>query len=89
MAHKGVLLVAVGLRYKGYCSNVGRSFIVDPSEVILCSRVLSRQTLTLSLGTRVDLQFATYAPEELVVETERRYNCTGSIPGSLVICQGK
>ena len=36
MAHKGVLLVAVGLRYKGYCANVGRSFIVDPSKVVLC-----------------------------------------------------
>jgi nucleosome binding factor SPN SPT16 subunit len=33
MAHKGVLLVSVGIRYKGYCSNVGRTFIVDPSKV--------------------------------------------------------
>ena len=34
MAHKGVLLVAVGMRYKAYCSNVGRTFIVDPSKVV-------------------------------------------------------
>lgn len=34
MAHKGVLLVALGMRYKGYCANLGRSFIVDPSKVI-------------------------------------------------------
>jgi nucleosome binding factor SPN SPT16 subunit len=33
MAHKGVFLVAVGIRYKGYCSNAGRTFIVDPSKV--------------------------------------------------------
>ena len=33
MAHKGVLLVSLGLRYKGYCANLGRSFIVDPSKV--------------------------------------------------------
>lgn len=33
MAHKGVLLVALGMRYKGYCANLGRSFIVDPSKV--------------------------------------------------------
>ncbi|KAF8228962.1 FACT complex subunit SPT16 [Tricholoma matsutake] len=30
IAHKGVFLVAFGLRYKSYCANVGRSFIVDP-----------------------------------------------------------
>ncbi|KAF9001953.1 FACT complex subunit SPT16 [Cyathus striatus] len=31
VAHKGVLLVAFGLRYKSYCTNVGRTFIVDPN----------------------------------------------------------
>ncbi|KAK2467068.1 hypothetical protein APHAL10511_001326 [Amanita phalloides] len=30
IAHKGVLLVAFGLRYKSYSANVGRTFIVDP-----------------------------------------------------------
>jgi nucleosome binding factor SPN SPT16 subunit len=33
MAHQGVLLVSVGMRYKGYCANLGRSFIVDPTKV--------------------------------------------------------
>ena len=33
IAHKGVFLIAVGLRYKGYCANLGRSIIVDPSKV--------------------------------------------------------
>ncbi|KAI0048191.1 FACT complex subunit SPT16 [Auriscalpium vulgare] len=32
MAHKGVFLVSVGMRYKGYCANVGRTFIVDPDK---------------------------------------------------------
>ncbi|CAL1704256.1 unnamed protein product [Somion occarium] len=32
MAHKGVFLLALGMRYKGYCANLGRSFIVDPSK---------------------------------------------------------
>ncbi|KAG8217204.1 FACT complex subunit SPT16 [Butyriboletus roseoflavus] len=32
IAHKGVFLIAVGLRYKGYCANLGRSIIVDPSK---------------------------------------------------------
>ena len=33
IAHKGVLLVAFGLRYKSYSANVGRTFIVDPTPV--------------------------------------------------------
>jgi nucleosome binding factor SPN SPT16 subunit len=33
IAHKGVLLVSVGLRYKSYCTSVGRTFIVDPKPV--------------------------------------------------------
>ncbi|KAI0807182.1 FACT complex subunit SPT16 [Fomes fomentarius] len=32
ISHKGVLLVSVGMRYKSYCANLGRSFIVDPSK---------------------------------------------------------
>ncbi|PIL23839.1 hypothetical protein GSI_13590 [Ganoderma sinense ZZ0214-1] len=32
ISHKGVLLMAIGMRYKGYCANLGRSFIVDPSK---------------------------------------------------------
>ncbi|KAH7910168.1 FACT complex subunit SPT16 [Hygrophoropsis aurantiaca] len=32
IAHKGVFLIAVGMRYKGYCANLGRSIIVDPSK---------------------------------------------------------
>ncbi|KAF7311639.1 FACT complex subunit SPT16 [Mycena kentingensis (nom. inval.)] len=31
IAHSGVLLVAFGIRYKSYCTNVGRTFIVDPA----------------------------------------------------------
>ena len=33
IAHKGVLLVSFGLRYKSYSTNVGRTFIVDPNPV--------------------------------------------------------
>jgi nucleosome binding factor SPN SPT16 subunit len=33
IAHKGVLLVAVGMRHNGYCCNVGRTFIIDPTKV--------------------------------------------------------
>lgn len=33
IAHKGVFLVAFGIRYKSYCTNVGRTFIVDPNPV--------------------------------------------------------
>ncbi|KAL1669350.1 FACT complex subunit-domain-containing protein [Schizophyllum commune] len=31
IAHKGVLLAAFALRYKGYAANVGRTWIVDPT----------------------------------------------------------
>ncbi|KAF8163125.1 FACT complex subunit SPT16 [Crassisporium funariophilum] len=31
IAHKGVFLVAFGIRYKSYCTNIGRTFIVDPN----------------------------------------------------------
>ncbi|KAF8526838.1 FACT complex subunit SPT16 [Hysterangium stoloniferum] len=32
MAHKGIFLTSLGIRYKSYCSNVGRTFMVDPSK---------------------------------------------------------
>ncbi|KIJ17069.1 hypothetical protein PAXINDRAFT_9925 [Paxillus involutus ATCC 200175] len=32
IAHKGVFIIAVGMRYKAYCANLGRSIIVDPSK---------------------------------------------------------
>ncbi|KAF7322686.1 FACT complex subunit SPT16 [Mycena chlorophos] len=31
ISHKGVFLIAFGLRYKSYCTNVGRTFMVDPT----------------------------------------------------------
>ncbi|KAF8919602.1 FACT complex subunit SPT16 [Mucidula mucida] len=31
ISHKGVLLVAFGMRYKSYSSNIARTFIVDPT----------------------------------------------------------
>ncbi|KAF9792417.1 FACT complex subunit SPT16 [Thelephora terrestris] len=32
IAYEGVFLVSVGMRYKSYCSSVGRSIMVDPSK---------------------------------------------------------
>jgi nucleosome binding factor SPN SPT16 subunit len=37
IAHKGVFIIAVGMRYKAYCANLGRSIIVDPSKVSTCA----------------------------------------------------
>ncbi|KAA1474845.1 FACT complex subunit SPT16 [Dentipellis sp. KUC8613] len=50
MSHKGVLLVSVGMRYKGYCANVGRTFIVDPDkeQESIYNFLLSLQTELLS-----------------------------------------
>ncbi|KAG6812757.1 hypothetical protein H0H92_000672 [Tricholoma furcatifolium] len=32
IAHKGVLLVSFGMRFKSYSANIGRTFIVDPNS---------------------------------------------------------
>jgi len=55
MSHKGVFLVSIGMRYKGYCANLGRTFIVDPDKVsshISCAVFSDPQ---ISIGTRVCL----------------------------------
>ncbi|KAG5651278.1 hypothetical protein H0H81_009221 [Sphagnurus paluster] len=51
IAHKGVLLVAFGLRYKSYCANVARTFIVDPNpdQERQYNLLLSLQTELLSV----------------------------------------
>jgi nucleosome binding factor SPN SPT16 subunit len=33
IAHTGVFLLAAGMRYRGYCANVGRTIIVAPTKV--------------------------------------------------------
>lgn len=48
IAHKGVLLVAFGMRYKSYCANVGRTFMVDPT-----SNQQTQYSLLLSLQTEI------------------------------------
>lgn len=30
--HGGVILCSLGLRYKSYCSNIGRTYLIDPTE---------------------------------------------------------
>lgn len=30
--HSGVILCSLGLRYKSYCSNIGRTFLIDPTS---------------------------------------------------------
>lgn len=32
----GVVLCSLGARYKSYCSNVGRTFLIDPTKVPSC-----------------------------------------------------
>ncbi|KZT44099.1 FACT complex subunit SPT16 [Sistotremastrum suecicum HHB10207 ss-3] len=50
LAHKGFFLVALGMRYKGYCANIGRSFAVDPTkeQESVYALLLSLQTEVLS-----------------------------------------
>ncbi len=32
--HFGIVLCSLGVRYKSYCSNIARTFLIDPSKVI-------------------------------------------------------
>ncbi|KAG8901329.1 FACT complex subunit spt16 [Tulasnella sp. 403] len=32
MSHEGILLVALGMKYKGYCANMARTFLVDATK---------------------------------------------------------
>ncbi len=32
--HFGIILCSLGVRYKSYCSNIARTFLIDPSKVI-------------------------------------------------------
>lgn len=44
----GVILCSLGVRYKSYCSNVGRTFMIDPHEVsgdVLMAYLQPRQLL--------------------------------------------
>ncbi|KAH9951270.1 FACT complex subunit SPT16 [Amylocystis lapponica] len=51
IAHRGVILVGVGMRYKSYCANLGRSYIVDPTkeQEAIYSLLLSLQNEMLGL----------------------------------------
>ena len=35
----GVMIVSLGARYKGYCANISRTFLVNPTEVRTCARM--------------------------------------------------
>ncbi|KAG8964979.1 FACT complex subunit spt16 [Tulasnella sp. 419] len=50
MSHEGILLVAIGMKYKGYCANIARTFLVDASkqQEQHYSFLLSLQTEALS-----------------------------------------
>ena len=55
MSHKGVFLVSLGMRYKGYCANLGRTFIVDPDKVGVHISSAVIYGAHLSKGSRVCL----------------------------------
>jgi nucleosome binding factor SPN SPT16 subunit len=33
--HAGVILCSLGVRYKSYCTNIGRTYLIDPQKVCL------------------------------------------------------
>ncbi|KAF8350878.1 FACT complex subunit SPT16 [Amanita rubescens] len=78
IAHKGVLLVAFGLRYKSYSANVGRTFIVDPhpAQGDQYNLLFSLQTALLSfihdgVSARDIYQFALNYVKERQPELEK------------------
>jgi len=57
IAHSGVFLIATGIRYRGYCANVGRTIIVAPTKVnSRFTFALIRCIDNVHLGTRRYLQ---------------------------------
>lgn len=34
----GVILCSLGARYKSYCSNIGRTFLIDPTKVLFLTK---------------------------------------------------
>ena len=34
ISFNGVIMCSLGVRYKSYCSNIGRSFLIDPTKVL-------------------------------------------------------
>lgn len=41
MSHKGVILVSLGMKYRGYCANLARTFLVDANKVCVAVTVHS------------------------------------------------
>lgn len=33
MGHEGIILVSLGMKYRGYCANMARTFLVDGNKV--------------------------------------------------------
>src|SRR4051812_36477851 len=33
--HAGTIIASLGVRYKSYCSNIGRTYLIDPNKVII------------------------------------------------------
>jgi nucleosome binding factor SPN SPT16 subunit len=59
IAHSGVFLIATGIRYRGYCTNVARTIIVAPTKVgrYFVLTLMGGTDMFLS-GTRRNLQSA-------------------------------
>lgn len=40
LLHDGTILCSLGVRYKSYCSNIGRTILIDPTKVIVVPSLL-------------------------------------------------
>ncbi len=64
MAVSGVILCSIGIKYKAYCAQIGRSFLVDPTKVEFHISLLPC-SYSASAGTRPKL----YLPAESSART--------------------
>lgn len=80
IAYNGVFLVSVGMRYKSYCSSLGRSIMVDPTKV--CIVLSIRSSLTFVPGARSNLRTPVQPPNGAHAKATRR--CRG--PRCLSAC---
>lgn len=70
--HGGTILCSLGVRYKNYCSNVGRTYLIDPTKVCCSWCVSTRLLMTKTLiHTRTRPPQKQQANYEFLLEVEK------------------
>lgn len=62
--HGGTVIASFGVRYKSYCSNIGRTILINPEKVSL---------KLIKLGKRRELYFSALTPEACLFFAEAKH----------------